>query len=83
MADDGPQRRRARACIHTETVLPDEESTWLPEALVGRRRNRALSLVFVEDIEAMEEQVPCESEAASLQTCSDESVPGIVALRWA
>ena len=29
----------------------------MPEALTGRKRNRALSLVFVEDIEAMEEML--------------------------
>ena len=52
-----PVKRRARAIIHTEIVQPDEDCDSMPEALVGRKRNRTLCLVSVDDLSLMEEEL--------------------------
>ena len=53
-----PELRRARASIHIETLLPDEQhSESMKESFASRKRNRSLSLIFVEEIESLEEEL--------------------------
>jgi hypothetical protein len=51
-----PVKRRARALIHTQTVLPGHQCDFLPQEMRGRKWNRPLSLIFEDELEYMHDE---------------------------
>jgi hypothetical protein len=51
-----PVKRRARALIHTQTLLPGYRCDFLPEEMRGRKWNRPLSLIFEDELEYMHDE---------------------------